>query len=166
MRWSQEDGEFCTCNPGCQDRRPNTNPARKPHIPVLAIVASTPSQTEEELEDRIRTKLEALAARYREAYTIPATRASSSHSSPEYTRPLPTLYGLVISGIVIGFVTYNSANEDPIVRSIGLFDYSVHANDVWNGIAIAYLVITARNYLTSILEDVEEESIETSDPDA
>jgi hypothetical protein len=66
----------------------------------------------------------------------------------------------------MGFVTYNSANEDAIVRSIGLFDYSAHANDVWNGIAIAYLVISARDYLIGILEDVEEESVETSDPDA
>ncbi|KAI9770593.1 MAG: hypothetical protein M1840_003184 [Geoglossum simile] len=150
VRWSQEDGEF----------------SRKPYIPVLAIVASTPKQTEEELEDRIRIKLEALAVRYREAYTIPAARASSSHSSSQYVRPLPTLYGIVISGIVMGFVTYNSANEDAVVRSIGLFDYSSHANDVWNGIAIAYLVISARNYLTGILEDVEAESAETSDPDA
>ena len=66
----------------------------------------------------------------------------------------------------MGFVTYNSANDDATVRSIGLFDYSTHANDVWNGIAIAYLVISARNYLIGVLEDVDEESVVESDPDA
>ncbi|KAI9773986.1 MAG: hypothetical protein M1839_001937 [Geoglossum umbratile] len=153
MRWSQEDGEF----------------SRKPHIPVLAIAAGSSNQTEEDLEDRIKGKLETLAARYREAFSIATTDVSTPPphpSSPQYIRPLPTLYGLVISGIVMGFVTYNSADDKAIVRSVGLFDYSTHANDVWNGIAIAYLVISARNYLTGILEHVEEESVDTSDPDA
>jgi hypothetical protein len=79
---------------------------------------------------------------------------------------LPTFYGLIISGNMIGFVTYNSANENAPIRNIGLFDYSTHNNDVWNGIAISYLVIAARNNLIEILEDVDSESVETSDPDA
>ena len=97
----------------------------------------------------------ALAARYREA-----------QDATEYVRAMPTFYGLIISGTMMGFVTYNSANDGAPIRSIGLFDYSTHNNDVWNGIAIAYLVIAARNYMIKILENVESESVETSDPDA
>jgi hypothetical protein len=108
----------------------------------LAIVAANPGERETDLEKRIEKKLKTFASRYRESF--------SSQDGAGYIKTLPTFYGLIISGNLIGFVTYNSANENAPIRNIGLFDYSTHNNDVWNGIAISYLVIAARNNLIEI----------------
>ncbi|KAH0541318.1 hypothetical protein FGG08_004242 [Glutinoglossum americanum] len=141
IRWSQKDGQFY----------------RKPHVPILAIITSSRKESEAKLERRIERKLKTLADNYR--------AAPPPQSETGDIRPMPTFYGIIISGNMFGFVTYNSASKDAPIRNVGLFDYAKHESDVWNGIAIAYIVIAARNNLIEILEDVASVYADTDDPD-
>lgn len=77
------------------------------------------------------------------------------------------LYGVIIRSSIALFVTLDSSKLDAEVRSIAHFDFNNKDMDVWNGFAVAILVVSVRNKMLeemqlSVMEDSEPES----DPDS
>lgn len=75
------------------------------------------------------------------------------NESPVFERDLPTLYGIVIKYSVLAFVTYDVANPDREVKSLALFDFQHHGQDVWNALSIAILMVRARDYLMRLRDE-------------
>ena len=72
---------------------------------------------------------------------------------PVFERDLPTLYGIVIKYSVLAFVTYDVANPDREVKSLALFDFQHHGQDVWHALSIAILMVRARGYLMRLRDE-------------
>jgi hypothetical protein len=64
------------------------------------------------------------------------------------------------------FVTLDSSDPQARLRHVSHFDFKEKNVDVWNGVAIAIIVIVARNYLMSIKDEFEVDDASSSDPDA
>jgi len=141
IKWSERDGKLTTDQ----------------HIPVLAVATAKPGQSTQEVVDIVTEKLHALARRYRHKWRIHNSVEASGSEDPagegkndEYEHDLPTLYGMVISHTIVAFVSHNAAVPDTPVRSIALFDFGDDDHDVWNGFAVAILVVMVRNYLMGL----------------
>ncbi len=119
------------------------------HIPVVAIVAARPNETVTSVVERLTEKLEEQGRQYRAQWGFDE---ASHDQSREFRYELPTLYGIVIKYTVISFITYDAANPDRPVKSLALFDFQHKGQDVWHGLAIAILLIHARNYLLHLKE--------------
>lgn len=83
----------------------------------------------------------------------------------EFSHDLPTLYGIVIKHTVVAMVTYDVCVPGQEVRSIAMFDFGKPDQDVWNGLAVAILVVICRNYLMDLAaeEEAEKQSAEEED---
>ena len=80
------------------------------------------------------------------------TITSASEDSPP---TIPTLYGIVIARTIMAFVTYDAAGalkEDSKVRNLALFNWRDPGQDVWNALAVALMVIQARETLVDLQE--------------
>ncbi|KAI9855424.1 MAG: hypothetical protein M1830_006465 [Pleopsidium flavum] len=160
IKWSEIDGRLTTDH----------------HVPVLTVATTKPGQDIQEVVDIVTAKLHALARRYRDKWRIHSTVEASRSKDPadtvkdEYAHDLPTLYGMVISHTVVTFVSHTTAVPYMPVRSIALFDFGDDEHDVWNGFAVAILVVMVRNYLMGLhkFESGTKGAGETkkSDPDA
>ena len=78
---------------------------------------------------------------------------NDKNESPVFERDLPTLYGIVIKYSVLAFVTYDVANPDREVKSLALFDFQHHGQDVWHALSIAILMVRARDYLMRLRDE-------------
>lgn len=134
-------------------------------IPIVAIVANTRQHIEESwfsrAEARLLTTLKVLARRYEDALRrrtsssiSPPSRSSNIEHGYDYARPLPTLYGIIISSTVVTFWAYNPNQADAHVHGLAIFDFSNPVYDVWNSFAIAILVVHIRNVLLDLRGDV------------
>ncbi|KFY01305.1 hypothetical protein V490_00996 [Pseudogymnoascus sp. VKM F-3557] len=151
IKWAEFDGEY----------------HNKYYIPIIALVASSPGQDIDSITKEMTDKLEALAAEHRKDLLIEGSDGGSPGGAPKlYTRVPPLLYGVVIAGAKVVFLTFDSAKEDYKPRTIAHFDFDQDSMDVWNGFAVAILIISVRNYMMTIREHFEDEDTESSDPDA
>ncbi len=148
VKWSEQDG-------GYADRR---------FIPVLAIVAGKPNQAIEDLSKSVTAQLEHLALIHRRSLSYAAPgHVNKSGEVEMFVRPPPLLYGIIITGPIFVFVTLDSSDPNAQVRTIADFNFNNRDLDVWNGFALAIIIIAARNYLISIKDDMELESPEEED---
>ena len=93
--------------------------------------------------------------RKRESHSETPTPASKQRereraSSTTAEEPLPTLYGIVIARTIMAFVTYDAALEESNVRNLALFNWRDQGQDVWNALAVALMVVQAREVLLAI----------------
>lgn len=84
----------------------------------------------------------------------------------KYRRPPPLLYGLIVAQSIVIIVTLDSAKPEATVRHMSHFDLTEKGMDVWNGFAIAFVVIMSRNYILSIKDDLEIDDTPSTDEDA
>lgn len=87
----------------------------------------------------------------------------------QYSHDLPILYGIVIKYSVVTFVTYDVAMPKRPLRYLAQFDFAQRGQDVWNCLAVAILVVRARNYLIELQVEGQlgrEIKKEVSDEDA
>ena len=138
--------------------------AKKDFLPVISIATTTahtrtlPSRTAATaLEASMLRKLAALAAQHRARLAIWPSIESSAvpdvaapPSSPSFTRPPPTLYGILAARAVVAFVTYDAVKPAPPMRSVALFDLAKTGQDVWNAFALALLVCGARDAMMKV----------------
>ena len=103
----------------------------------------------------------------------PESQSSDSngmHSLAE-NAPLPTLYGVVIARTIMAFVTYDAALIESNVRNLALFNWRDQGQDVWNTLAVALMVVQAREVLVWMDENgklrrrMSWRDIEDDDPD-
>lgn len=81
----------------------------------------------------------------------------------EFSHDLPTLYGIVIKHTVVAMVTYDVCVPGQAVRSIAMFDFGKPDQDVWNGLAVAILVVMCRNCLMDFAAEEEAERQQSAD---
>ncbi|KAA6409275.1 MAG: hypothetical protein FRX48_06828 [Lasallia pustulata] len=75
----------------------------------------------------------------------------------QFSHDLPTLFGIVIKHNVVAIVSYDVAVPGQEVRSIATYNLAQPGQDVWNGLAIAILVVSCRNYLMDLAAEEEAE---------
>jgi hypothetical protein len=108
-----------------------------------------------------------LAQKHREHLRIlPEGQLHEIGEVAKYRRQPPLLYGIIIAQSMVIFVTLDSANPEAKVRHLTHFDFKEKDMDVWNGFAIAFMVIAARNYIMSIKDDLEIDDTPDTDEDA
>lgn len=149
------------------------------HIPIVSIVPARPDEPVSEVVARLTTELQERGRQYRtrwlegEESTNQPNKTNNTdddddddydgndgnnnhkNESPVFKRDLPTLYGIVIKYSVLAFVTYDVANPDREVKSLALFDFQHHGQDVWHALSIAILMVRARDYLMRLRDEGE-----------
>ncbi|KAI5799579.1 hypothetical protein FPQ18DRAFT_399512, partial [Pyronema domesticum] len=122
--------------------------------PRIVLVRSN-GKGAEYTETRVRRKLNALASEVR----LEETRLSSA-GVPRDSSASSTVYGIAVSGPVVALLTLdartikdhstsdnsedNAAKDDVSPRTMIILDFSDVTLDFWNAIAVALLVISAR----------------------
>lgn len=156
VTWSEKDGGFRNLR----------------HLPVLVVVAARRGEKIDAISSSITSQLSFLAAQHRDFLRVPPTgpsdaggAAAAEDEEETYRRPPPLLYGIIVAQTVTIFVTLDSAKPDSKIRHLQHYDYKVTGQDVWNGIAVAMVVIVARDYIMKAKEDFKEED-PASDEDA
>ncbi|OBT75370.1 hypothetical protein VF21_04652 [Pseudogymnoascus sp. 05NY08] len=151
IKWAEFDGGY----------------QNKDYIPIIAIVASTPGQDIDSISKAMTDSLESLATEHREDLLLEGSDGGTPGGAPTlYARTPPLLYGIVIAGAKVIFITFDAAKDDSKPRTIAHFDFDQATMDVWNGFAVAILVVSVRNYMMTIREHFEDDAMEISDPDA
>lgn len=132
------------------------------HIPIVSIVSARPDEPVSDVVARLTNELQERGRQYRTKWfegkestgqpnkpnnTDDDDNNNDKNESPVFERDLPTLYGIVIKYSVVAFVTYDVANPDREVKSLALFDFQHHGQDVWHALSIAILMVRARDYL-------------------
>ena len=151
IKWSEKDG-------GYNKRR---------FIPVLTVVAARPRESIDSISKKITDQMDFLAERHREFLALPSPRFNEINETEQYLRKPPLLYGIIVAQTKAIFVTFDSSDPQAKLRHIAHVDLKDEGHHVWNGLAIAIVVVAARNYLMSIKDELEEETEDSStDPDA
>ncbi|KAI9053065.1 hypothetical protein LZ554_003334 [Drepanopeziza brunnea f. sp. 'monogermtubi'] len=149
LKWSERDGGF----------------EKMMYIPVHTIVCARSSQSAGSITAAITSQMKFLGDRHRENLSIPGGQINEVGELQMYRRPLPVLYGLIVAQAKVILATCSSA-EDATIRHIGHVDFKNQEMDVWNGFAIAFMFIAARNYIMSIKDELEVDATPDADEDA
>lgn len=151
IKWSEMDGGFDKLR----------------FIPILTVVGARPNQPVSSITKSLTDQMEFLAKQHRGHLTLPQPRTNELGGVELYSRRPPMLYGILVARTFTLFVTLDSANPEAKLRSIAHFDFKEKDVDVWNGFALAIIVIVARNYMMSIKDELEvDDDDSSSDPDA
>lgn len=135
-------------------------------IPVLTVVAAAHREAIASISASITEKMETLAIKHREDLMLDEPRTNEDGDVEIYARTPPLLYGIIVAQSMTIFVTLDSANPEAKIRHVAHFDFKDKNVNVWNGVALAIIIIVARNYLMSIKDEFEEDDQVSSDPDA
>lgn len=149
IKWSEMDGGF--------------NKLR--FIPVLTVVAAAYKEAISSISASITEKMEHLAKKHREDLMLDEPITNEAGGVEIYSRQPPLLYGIIVAQSMTIFVTLDSANPEAKIRHVAHFDFKDKDVNVWNGVAIAIIVIVARNYLMTIKDELEADDQVSSDPD-
>jgi len=148
IEWSEYDGEY----------------KKKRFIPVTVIVAARRKQTVDQVMKVLIDQLNFLAEKHRAALALPSPGHINEVGEVElYSRTPPVIYGFLIAGSKVIFVTLNSANPEATMKHISMVDLSQPRMAFWDAISIATVVITARNYMMSIRDELEDDEPEQTD---
>jgi hypothetical protein len=147
IKWSEKDGGYHNLR----------------FLPVLTVVAASYGQNHSSISTAITNQMVFLAEKHRDLLRNPLTPEQSEIDT--YRRPPPLLYGMIVAQTHVIFVTFDSANPDATIRHLQDFNFENKGMDVWNSIAIALMVVAARNYLMSMKDEFEEDD-PPSDVDA
>ena len=154
MKWAETDGGYAT-------RR---------FIPIWATVAARRGQDIATTAKTLNRQMAYLAEGQRDYLKIGGgTRVNDDGNVEMYRRHPPLIYGIIIAHARLIFVTLDSSNPKAEAKHIANFNMLERNMEVWNGFAIAILVVTIRNYMMTIIDELEEDE-ETEDdchdPDA
>ncbi|SZF03479.1 unnamed protein product [Blumeria hordei] len=133
VRWSQKDGGY----------------AKMYHLPVLAIISAKKPHSIDSTSTASDGQMKLLAESHRKDLT------TSDVADNLYRRSPPLIYGIAIAQTSVTLVTLDSANPDATLKLIQEFDFREKKNDVWIGLAIAVVIVMARNYVMSIKDELK-----------
>ena len=148
VKWSEWDGGY----------------KRKRFIPVLTIVSSKPNQDSDAILKSLRDQMGFLARRHREHLSLDEPRVNEHGEAELYSSSPPILYGIVLAQTMAIFSTLDSSLPNAKTKHIAHFDFKQAGHSVWNGMALAIIIVMARNYIMSMLGTLEDDDPE-SDPD-
>ena len=141
VKWSEWDGGY----------------KGKRFIPVLSILSAKPTQDSDTILKSIRDQLGFLASRHREHLALDEPRVAENGEIELYSSPPPILYGIILAQTMAIFSTLDSSDPDAKTKHIAHFDFKQAGHSVWNGMAVAIIVVMARNYTMSRLETLEDD---------
>lgn len=145
IKWSEKDGGF----------------HQKRCLPVLVVVTAKPHEATSSISAAIEDQMKFLAERHRENLALDEEHINEVGEVEKYRRQPPLLYGIIVARTMVIFTTIDSTDPEAKVKHLTHFDFKDKPMDVWNGFAIAYTVIMARNYTMSIKDELEDEPEET-----
>jgi hypothetical protein len=151
IKWSEKDGGY----------------NKKRFLPLIVIIKAHVRQSLDMISKRMTDQLVFLAKRHRQALALPASSiATGMEDVKMFVRPPPVVYGVIISQYIVVFTSLDSSKQGAKVKTIAHFDFSQVDMDVWNGFALAILVIMVRNKLMEWKDQMPDESEgEEVDPD-
>jgi len=148
------------------------------NLPLFEVVSGSRDISASDLQDKMLWKLDHLAAQWRDALRVRASVEADGGAEiqdgsddtlieKDFIREPPTLYGVICSHTIMGFVSYDIMAKNPTLRTVAIFDFGREDYDVWNSLAIAIFVLHCRNRMMELKEDLQTyESSDSSDPDA
>ena len=139
IKWSERDGGY----------------DRLRFLPVLTVVAARPGQSISSISTSITNQLAFLAEQHRDLLRVPLTADQGELES--FRRDPPLLYGIIIAQTMAIIVTLDSADHNAKIRHLYHVNFKEKGLDVWNSIAIAQVVIVARNFTMSVKEEFDED---------
>ncbi|MCJ1229027.1 hypothetical protein MMC12_005691 [Toensbergia leucococca] len=145
QKWSEQDASFEYLS----------------FIPALAIVSARPGETTQSIANRIEKRLHALGRRYRARNLVRRPSVAcideeqnvcieDAEEMEQCLQQLPTLYGIVITGSTVGFVSYDARVPGKKTQTVGLAHFNNEIQDVWNALAVAIVVCWAREIVQDI----------------
>jgi hypothetical protein len=152
IRWAERDGAY----------------ERKRYVPVIATAAIQRGEGEQKSR-LITAEMQFLAERYRELRVCVDEDGGGGGDGGDgvcYSAPPPLVYGLLfmgLKGIVLTLDPALGAHVEPRVHSV--YDWSGTGMDVWNGLAMAIVVVTARNAIVAQARRGELDDSEAEDVD-
>ncbi|KAG9234633.1 hypothetical protein BJ875DRAFT_504593 [Amylocarpus encephaloides] len=149
VKWSEQDGGY----------------HRHRFIPVLSVVRARARQDISLISKTITDQMSFLAQRHRESLGYFADEEGNIQIDANRRTP-PLLYGIIVAQKRAIFMTLDSTNPHAVIRHLRHFDFSDKPEGVWNGFAIAILVVAARNYMISIKDELEIDDTPLTDEDA
>lgn len=147
---------------------------RKKHIPELFTFASamyntTPKTLERMILDKLRRRADQVVDLLRITEHTPkesVEAASTSidgrpptlyhHRGESYLYEPPTLYGIVSKRTVFGLVAYEPLGVLDNTRQMAWFHLSKDVFDVWNCIALAFMIVWCRDHMLNMLQVLPE----------
>ncbi|KAH7411069.1 hypothetical protein BKA64DRAFT_372880 [Cadophora sp. MPI-SDFR-AT-0126] len=147
IKWAERDGGY----------------HKKRFIPVHTVVAARSSQTAGSIGAALASQMKFLGEKHMASLRI---SDGESREMDKYIKPLPLLYGLVVAQTKVILVTHNSAEPNSESKVLTTLDLTNKDMDVWNGFAIAFMIIAARNYIMSMKDELEPDNTMTEDEDA
>jgi len=150
IKWSLLDGQL----------------RRKSFIPLVSIATAKRNESVQSVVHRITDKFHSLGREYRDKWRHP--KSKESDADQKFLHEMPTLYGFVVKYSIVAIVTCDTSVPGKPIRTIMTLDFQKVGQDVWQALAIAIVVIKARNILMQLAEEgeIEEEVEDESDPDA
>lgn len=147
IKWAERDGGY----------------HKKRFIPVHAVLAARSSQTAGSIGAALASQMKFLSLQHQASLRI---LDGESGETKKFSKPLPLLYGLVVAQTKVILVTHDSAEPDTESKVLSTIDLTNKDMDVWNGFAIAFMVIAARNSIMSVIDELEPDNTMTEDEDA
>jgi hypothetical protein len=149
ITWSQRDGGF-------YGRR---------FIPCLHVHKAKARHSSKRTGKTVSDQMRLLAQRHRKALGIYEDANGNVRIDPNGRAP-PLIYGIIVAQNKVIFMTHDSADPKAAVKHLHHFDMSDKDEGVWNGIAIALVVVAARQYNMSIRDEMEVDDDSVTDVDA
>lgn len=153
IKWAYADAKLNVASPNSRKSLDSALAAGK-SLPLLINEAGPRTMSGAELQASALDKLVKLGEQWKASLLEPATG--------EYITELPTLYAVISTYTVFGFVAYDidfvrddGELEEPFLRTIAVFDFSQKGYDVWNSLAVALLGIHVRNEMVDIRKDIQ-----------
>lgn len=124
---------------------------KKKYTPILAVTAGKPGQSLITITQKTQRDMQMLASFHRGQ--LLQEEGDVNFPAKFFVDP-PVIYGVMIAGTKVIFVTLDSKHPDNTPRAIADFDFNDHTMDVWNSFAIAILITATRDWLAPQLKDV------------
>lgn len=137
ITWAEKDGGY----------------ARKSYDPIVTVTAGKPGQNISEITQITQSEMYHLATLQRRALLL---EEGDEIHPVQFLMDPPLIYGIMVAGSIVIFVTLNSAFPDDTPKTIAHFNYDDPTMDVWNAFAIAILVTATRDWMTGRLDDLDD----------
>jgi len=146
-------------------------------LPLFKIVSGTKDVPTTRLQDKMLYKLGKLADQWCDALKLHSSveggeggtndsrNSQDTAVEKDFIREPPTLYGVIASHTIMGFVSYDIMDPNPSLRTVAIFDFSREDYDVWNGMAVAIFIIHCRNRMMELKDDLPQYSSSTFSDD-
>lgn len=141
ITWSERDGGF----------------HKKKFVPVLCLVRGNKGASGKEVEKSLRDQMNGLARLHRQTLSRTSPFTSEMGETQIYFRRPPLIYGILCAQTKAIFVTLDSSNPEAQLKHIGHCDFMDIKMDVWNAISVAIVVSSAKHYMVSIKDQLEDD---------